>query len=140
MNFVEDYGYFGLFLFCLMAATIIPVSSEGAVAGALLLEMKSIPVLIWASLGNILGTVINYFIGLLVGQKWLDKKINKSTQKAYEIAHKYGWWSLLLSWLPIIGDPITIVAGVLRWNFLLFSIIVFTLRIARYYALIYFFV
>ncbi len=137
MNFVEEYGYLGLFLFCLMAATIIPVSSEGAVAGALLLKMNSVSVLIWASLGNILGTVINYFFGIWIGQKWLEKKINKSTKKAYEIARNYGWWSLFLSWLPFIGDPITIAAGVLRWNFILFSVIVFSLRIVRYYVLIY---
>ena len=137
MNFIEDYGYLGLFLFCLMAATIVPVSSEGAVAGALVLKMKALPVLIWASLGNILGTVINYFFGIWIGQKWLEKKINKSTKRAYEIAHKYGWWSLFLSWLPFIGDPVTIVAGVLRWNFLVFALIVFTLRVLRYYALIY---
>ena len=119
------------------AATIIPVSSEGAVAGALLLEMKSLPVLLWASLGNILGTVINYFFGTWIGKKWLEKKINKSSKRVYKIAVKYGWWSLFLSWLPFIGDPVTIVAGVLRWNFIVFSIIVFTLRILRYYALIY---
>lgn len=140
MNFIEDYGFWGLFFFCFMAATIIPVSSEGAVAGALLLNMKPLPVLIWASVGNILGTVLNYFFGAWIGQKWLQKKLNKSSKRAYGIAQKYGWWSLLLSWLPIIGDPITIAAGVLRWNFLLFSLIVFSLRIFRYCALIYFFV
>ncbi len=137
MNFIEEYGYWGLLLFCLLAATIVPISSEGAVAGALALKMKALPVLIWASVGNILGTVVNYFFGIWIGQKWVEKKITKSTKKAYEIAHKYGWWSLLLSWLPIIGDPITIAAGVLRWNFFLFSVIVFSLRILRYYALIY---
>jgi membrane protein YqaA with SNARE-associated domain len=137
MNFIEEYGYWGLLLFCLLAATIIPISSEGAVAGALALKMKALPVLVWASVGNILGTVVNYFFGIWIGQKWVEKKITKSTKKAYEIAHKYGWWSLLLSWLPIIGDPITIAAGVLRWNFVLFSVIVFSLRILRYYALIY---
>ena len=137
MNFIEEYGYWGLLLFCLLAATIVPISSEGAVAGALALKMKALPVLVWASVGNILGTVVNYFFGIWIGQKWVEKKIAKSTKKAYEIAHKYGWWSLLLSWLPIIGDPITIAAGVLRWNFVLFSVIVFSLRILRYYALIY---
>jgi membrane protein YqaA with SNARE-associated domain len=137
MNFIEEYGYWGLLLFCLLAATIVPISSEGAVAGALALKMKALPVLVWASVGNILGTVVNYFFGIWIGQKWVEKKIAKSTKKAYEIAHNYGWWSLLLSWLPIIGDPITIAAGVLRWNFVLFSVIVFSLRILRYYALIY---
>ncbi len=137
MSFIEEYGFLGLFLFCLMAATIIPISSEGVVAGAIMLKMNSFNVLFWASLGNILGIIVNYFFGLWIGRKWLETKITTSRQKAYDIAHNYGWWSLLLSWLPIIGDPITIVAGVLRWNFLVFSIIVFSLRILRYYVLVF---
>ena len=138
MDWIENYGYAGLFLFSLVAATIIPVSSESAVAGAALIHMKPVPLLFWATLGNCTGTVINYLLGVWVGKKWLTEKLNKSNQKAYKLTQKYGWWSLWLSWLPFIGDPITIIAGVLRWNFLTFSLIVFSLRFIRYYLIVYF--
>lgn len=137
MDWVEQYGYAGLFLFSLLAATIIPVSSESALAGAILLKMEPMAVLFWATIGNCGGTLINYFLGKWIGVKWLDKKVSRSQQHAYNLAKKYGWWSLLLSWLPIIGDPITIVAGILRWNFINFMLIVFPLRFIRYYIIVY---
>jgi len=135
MNSVEEYGYIGLFLFCLLAATIVPVSSEGAIAGAFLLKMQPLPVLFWASLGNVLGTLINYYLGVWIGRKWIDQNSKAALQRAYKLAREYGWWALALSWLPVIGDPITIVAGVLRWNVGLFVLVVFPLRILRYYLI-----
>ena len=135
MNFVEEYGYIGLFLFCLLAATIVPVSSEGAITGAFLLKMQPVPVLFWASLGNVLGTLINYYLGVWIGRKWIDQNSKSALQRAYKLAREYGWWALALSWLPVIGDPITIVAGVLRWNVWLFIGVVFPLRILRYYLI-----
>ncbi len=132
MNYIEDYGYAGLFLFCLLAATIIPISSEGAVAGAFLLKMKPLPILFWAALGNSLGTVINYFMGVWIGHKWLEKNKSNTVQRAYDLSRRYGIWALGLSWLPFIGDPITIIAGISRVNFGLFALIVFSLRTLRY--------
>jgi membrane protein YqaA with SNARE-associated domain len=139
MTFVEEYGYLGLFLFCMLAATIVPVSSEGVVAGSLLLKLKPFPVLFWATFGNCSGTLLNYFLGWWLGQKWLERKQNRISNRAYILAHKYGWPTLFLSWLPFIGDPLTIIAGILRWNFVVFVIIVFSLRFLRYYLILYLF-
>lgn len=136
MSFVEEYGLIGLFLFSLLAATIIPVSSESAVLGALYLEMSPESVLLWASLGNILGTIVNYAIGTWIGLKWLKAARSASAKKAIALTQKYGWLSLFLSWAPFIGDPVTIIAGVMRWNIWLFAAIVFSLRIFRYYLII----
>jgi len=139
MQFIEEYGYSGLFLFCLLAATIIPVSSEGVVAGSLLLGLKAVPVLFWATLGNWCGTLINYFMGKWLGKKWLERKQNRINTHSYNLVQRYGWPVLFLSWLPFIGDPITIIAGVLRWNFTVFVVIVFSLRFLRYYLILYLF-
>ena len=136
MNWVEEYGYAGLFLFCFLAATIIPISSESAVIGALFTDLDTPMILFWATIGNCLGTLVNYFLGYWIGEKWLDKKMNKSTQRSYNLSKNYGWPALLLSWLPIIGDPITIIGGVLRWNIIVFISIVFSLRFLRYYLII----
>jgi len=136
MNWVEEYGYFGLFLFCLLAATIIPISSESALIGAIFSNLDISYILLWATIGNCLGTLINYFLGIFIGEKWIYKKTHRSTKRAIHIAKKYGWPALFLSWLPVIGDPITIVAGVFRWNVIVFVTIVFSLRFLRYYLIV----
>jgi membrane protein YqaA with SNARE-associated domain len=135
MTFVEEYGYLGLFLFCLLAATIIPISSESALIGAILSDLDIPAVLFWATLGNCLGTLINYFLGIFIGNKWLIKNARLNT-KAIRISKKYGWPALFLTWLPVIGDPITIIAGILRWNAVMFVSIVFSLRFLRYYLIV----
>jgi len=136
MNWIEEYGYLGLFLFSLLAATIIPISSESALIGAILNGLDISFILLWATAGNCLGTLINYFLGIIIGEKWINKKTQKSRQRAVYLSKKYGWPALLLSWLPVIGDPITIIAGVLRWNFILFVSVVFSLRFLRYYLIV----
>jgi membrane protein YqaA with SNARE-associated domain len=136
MTWIDDYGYLGLFFFCLLAATIIPVSSESALVTALLNDLNPNYILLWATFGNCLGTVINYLIGLFIGEKWIRRQNKRSTMRAIAISEKYGWPALFLSWLPVIGDPITIFAGVFRWNAILFIVIVFSLRFLRYYLIV----
>ena len=136
MNWVEEYGYLGLFLFCLLAATIIPVSSESAFVAAILGKLNISYTLFWATLGNCLGTLINYFAGIFIGKNWLKRTNKKSIARVIHLSHTYGWPTLFLSWMPVIGDPITIAAGVFRWNALVFMVIVFSLRFIRYYLIV----
>jgi len=92
--------------------------------------------LFFASFGNILAIVFNYFLGFLLYEKThLNLQKSKFGTKALDYGHKYGYYALFLSWLPVIGDPITLVAGLLRLNFLYFLIISGFLRFLRYYVL-----
>ncbi|MEL6751554.1 MAG: YqaA family protein, partial [Pseudomonadota bacterium] len=91
-----------------------------------------------ASVGNVLGSVLNYVLGRLsdkiVGKRW-SKRDDGKLARARAFYRKYGRWSLLLSWVPIIGDPITVVAGILReplWSFLL---LVTVAKVGRYLVL-----
>ena len=98
--------------------------------------MPIITALIFASLGNILAIILNYFLGYVVYEKTHAKlQNNKVGNKALEYGKKYGYYALFLSWLPVIGDPITLVAGLLRLNFFYFLIISGSLRFLRYYIL-----
>ena len=92
--------------------------------------------LFFASSGNILAIILNYYLGYFLYTK-SKKKLLKSKvgRNAYVLGHKYGYFALLLSWLPIIGDPITIVAGVVRLKFVWFVMIAGILRVLRYYFL-----
>jgi len=131
--------YITLFAVAFLSATLLPLGSE-----ALLLydisEGYSL-FLLWcfASIGNTLGSVLNYWLGLK-GELYLEKKGYLSAEKmgkAKSTFDQYGGWTLLLSWAPVIGDPLTFIAGVLKYNFKGFVLIVFAAKATRYAVIIF---
>lgn len=129
-------AYGGLFLIAFLAATILPAQSEIGLAGLILSGDYSIALLIAvASLGNTLGAVVNWVFGCGIerfrDRKWFPAK-PQQLDKAVGWYHRYGRWSLLLSWMPFIGDPLTLAAGVLREPFWSFFAIVAFAKTARY--------
>lgn len=127
---------FFLFITAFLAATILPFSSEVAFVAAIKNDMPIYTALFFASSGNILAIIFNYWLGFLLYEKIKTKLLSsKIGNKAYKLGHKWGYGALLLSWLPIIGDPLTLVAGLVRLKFVWFVIIAGILRIARYYFL-----
>lgn len=135
---MDNIGPFGLFVSAFLAATILPFSSEAALVTAYELGMDAKEALLYASLGNCLAVTLNFFLGrlLYVGMK-KRIKTSKNGRRALLLSHKYGYYSLLLSPLPIIGDPITIAAGLIRLNIFWFALITFSLRIFRYWFILY---
>ena len=133
--------YLSLFTVSFLVATIIPFGSEMYFATLLALDnYNSLLLLIAASTGNILGSVFNWICGYyatyFIQKKWFP--INKNQiNKATNFFLKYGKWSLLFAWVPFIGDPLTFVAGTLRYSFLPFLLLVSVGKIARY-LVIYF--
>jgi membrane protein YqaA with SNARE-associated domain len=131
--------YITLFFSSLISATLFPMGSEALLIYDIL-EGYNIYLLIFiATLGNSLGSCINYFFGLK-GEEYLEQKkfiSTKSLDRAKRFFDKYGAWSLLLSWVPIIGDPITLIAGVLKYNFKYFLVLVTFAKFARYAVISY---
>jgi len=125
-----------LFLSAFLAATILPFSSEVAFIAAISNDMPLINALFFASSGNILAIVVNFWFGYWLYEK-SKKKLESSNVGRWSLAkgEKYGYVMLLFTWLPIVGDPLTIVAGVLRINFFVFVIVAALLRFGRYYFL-----
>lgn len=119
-------SYGGLFLAALGAATLLPMQSEAVLAGMLLSGAYTpLGLVAVATLGNVLGSVVNWALGRGVERfrhkRWfpVSERRLEQTQRAYL---RFGYWSLFLSWVPIIGDPLTVVAGALReplWRFIL---------------------
>jgi membrane protein YqaA with SNARE-associated domain len=132
-------AYFGLFLSALGAATLLPLQSEGVLV-ALLLSQAYAPwaLLAVASAGNVLGSVINWLLGRYLEhfrqRRWFPVSAAR-LQQAQHWYTRYGRWSLLLSWVPIIGDPLTLVAGVMRERLWVFLLIVGLAKTARYAVL-----
>ena len=127
---------FLLFVAAFGAATLLPLQSEAVLFG-LLWDGNYTPfvLIVVASIGNILGSCVNWWLGLKIeyykNKKWFPVAEDKML-KAQKIYQKYGFWSLLLSWVPIIGDPITLIAGLLKENFMRFLFIVSLAKIGRY--------
>ena len=134
--------YLSLFIVSFMVATIVPFGSEIYFASLLAMDNNnSLLLLIAASTGNILGSVFNwicgYYAAYFIQKKWFPINQNQ-INKATNFFLKYGKWSLLLAWVPFIGDPLTFVAGTLRYSFLPFLILVSIGKTTRYFV-IYFF-
>ena len=122
----ELTSYIGLFVAALGAATLLPMQSEAVLVGMLLSDRYVVSTLLAvATVGNVLGSALNWLLGRSVERfrhkRWFPVSESK-LEKAQQSYLRYGRWSLLLSWVPIIGDPLTVVAGVMReplWSFLL---------------------
>ncbi|MFT4961115.1 MAG: membrane protein YqaA with SNARE-associated domain [Paracoccaceae bacterium] len=111
-------AYIGLFVSALIAATILPMQSEAVLVGLLIAGDHPVAnLLVVATVGNVLGSVINWYLGrfLLHFQHrcWFPAS-DRQLARAEIWYRKYGRWSLLGSWLPIVGDPLTVVAGLMR--------------------------
>ncbi|MGK0247312.1 MAG: membrane protein YqaA with SNARE-associated domain [Oleispira sp.] len=127
----------GLFFSALIAATLFPMGSEVVLIA--LLEQGHTIGLLWliATFGNVLGSCINYVIGYWARGYITHKYQNaRSWQQGQKLYNRYGVWSLLLAWLPIVGDPITLVAGLAKTDFKLFVLLVTIGKGARYAVLI----
>tara|TARA_B110000259_G_scaffold120738_1_gene137131 strand:+ start:133 stop:549 length:417 start_codon:yes stop_codon:yes gene_type:complete len=133
--------YLSLFVISFLAATILPFSSELTLAGLVATSSyDNSLLLIIASLGNVLGSVVNWILGFysrdLSTKKWFPFK-DEQIEKSSKWFNKFGRWSLLFAWVPIIGDPLTLVAGLLRVKFIEFIILVTIGKVSRYIVIFY---
>ena len=133
--------YLSLFAISFLAATILPFSSEITLAGLIATSnYDNLLLLIVASLGNILGSVVNWALGFysrkLSKKKWFPFK-DEQIERSSKWFNKFGRWSLLFAWVPIIGDPLTLVAGLLRVKFIEFLILVTIGKVSRYLVIFY---
>jgi membrane protein YqaA with SNARE-associated domain len=138
MGILIEYGYICLFVASFLAATILPLSSEFLLSILLLNNSDPYYTIIVATVGNVLGSVANYGLGCwgsyLLLRKWL-RYSQEDILLAKQRFGKYGTFSLVFAWVPIIGDPLTVAAGLLKINFILFLTLVTVGKLARYIVL-----
>ena len=133
--------YLSLFAISFLAATILPFSSEFTLAGLIATSnYDNLLLLVVASFGNILGSVVNWVLGFysrnFTTKKWFPFK-DKQIENSSKWFSKFGKWSLLFSWVPVIGDPLTLAAGLLRVKFIEFVILVTIGKFSRYFLIYY---
>ena len=133
--------YLSLFGISCLAATILPFSSELTLAGLISTSnYDNLLLLVFASFGNVLGSVFNWGLGFyarnLTIKKWFPFK-ETQIERSSKWFSKFGKWSLLFAWVPFVGDPLTFVAGLLRVRFLDFIILVAIGKVSRYLIIFY---
>ncbi len=131
----------GVFLSAFMAATILPFSSEAVLAAFYAAGGgEAVPLWAVATFGNVLGAVVNWALGRYLlhwqGRRWFPFS-KQQLNRAEAWFSRYGVWSLLLAWVPLIGDPITFAAGILRLNLWLFLVLVTIGKAGRYAAVLW---
>lgn len=136
---IEGALYFGLFVSAFVSATLFPGQSEAVLAGLVLAGHTSWLLLIAASVGNILGSLVNWLLGRGIERfghrRWFPASPAR-LERAQRWYAKCGRWSLLMSWAPVIGDPLTLVAGVMREPLPVFLALVSIAKVVRYLVVI----
>ncbi len=138
-DLVFQSGYLGLFIISFLAATLVPLGSEIFVTIMVLSGYNAWFIFAVATTGNVLGAAINYYVGKLGTNFILSNYIQvdfKKRQKAEKVYQKWGSPILFFSWTPIVGDPLTLVAGGFNLNFYIFIFWVTLGKAFRYFFVI----
>ncbi len=130
-----DISQTGLFVSAFLSATLLPMGSEAVLATLLVRGGSPVTLVLVATIANVLGSLVNYAMGYWANQGWLARQKPGIMASAERRFRRYGRWSLLFSWVPIIGDPLTLIAGVLRVNLLWFLLLVTLGKALRYIVL-----
>lgn len=135
MEYFVEMGYLGLFLASFLAATILPLSSELVLSALILSDLPTLTLVFIATVGNVLGSIVNYLLGYWAKTGVIERYLKvseKTLASAQKRFLKYGLLSLCFSWVPIIGDPLTLVAGLMRVPISWFLLLVTTGKLLRY--------
>lgn len=135
--FVAAHGAWGLVVAAFVGATLVPISSEVAVVAALAFGMPPVEAFVAASFGNALGAGVTYGTGRLFAERTHARLVRGRTgRRALEWAERHGAWALLGSWLPVVGDPLCLAAGLVGVRAGPFLLVGIGTRVVRYAVLI----
>lgn len=135
MEYFAGFGHVGLFIAAFLAATVLPLSSEIVLSALLLNGLSPVTLVITATTGNVLGSLTNYGLGFWANRVVIKKWSGMSEDdfaRAEQRFVKYGIISLFFAWVPVVGDPLTVIAGVLRVRLRWFLILVTAGKLLRY--------
>lgn len=136
LDFLQAYGYLGLFIASFLAATILPFSSDVVFIALLGAGLNWIPCLILASLGNWLGGMTNYYLGKLGKLEWIEKYLKIKPEKIYKMQHwiegKGGEVMAFFTWVPLVGDVMAVALGYMRADKTKVAIYMLIGKTARY--------
>lgn len=134
-EYLTSNGYPALFLLSFLASTLLPLGSEWLLVALLVKGFTPLPLVMVASVGNFLGACTSYALGIY-GSRFIEEKIfrmdGRDRERAERSFARFGSWSLLFTWLPVVGDPLCLVAGAMRVHFASFALLVMAGKMMRY--------
>ena len=119
IDFLINYGYWGMLIAAFLAGSILPFSSEAVMLGLLAAGLQPVPLVIYGTIGNVAGSMFNYVIGRMGRLDWIEHYLHvkkKSLDKAERFMAGHGAWIGFFVFIPVFGDAITIVLGLMRAN------------------------
>ena len=140
IDFLINWGYWGMLAAAFLAGSFFPFSSEAVMAGLQAAGLEPLPLVIYGSIGNVLGSMFNYGVGRMGKMEWIEKYLHvkkKSLDKAERFMAGRGAWMGFFAFLPLLGSAITIVLGLTRANIVISVISITIGKVLRYVLLVY---
>jgi membrane protein YqaA with SNARE-associated domain len=140
IHFLTQYGYWGMFLAAFLAGSVFPFSSEAVILALMATGLDPWQLMIYGTIGNVLGSVVNYAIGRMGKMEWIEKYLHvkkKDLDRAHRFLAGHGAWMGFFAFLPVLGSAITIALGLMRSNVIITFIAITIGKIFRYVILIY---
>ena len=138
LDFLSQYGYWGMLIAAFLAGSFVPFSSEAVMTALVVVGLNEWLLLIYSTLGNTLGGMFNYGVGLLGSDTWIYRLFHlrqDRLERAKKQIRRHGAWMGLLAWLPFLGSVITIALGLLRVSLWRSALTVTLGKVARYILL-----
>ena len=140
IQFLTQYGYWGMLIAAFLAGSFFPFSSEAVMIGLMATGLDPWILMIYGTIGNVLGSIVNYSIGRMGKMEWIEKYLHVKEQdlaKAQKFMRGQGAWMGFFAFLPVLGSAITIALGLMRSNIIITFIAITIGKIFRYIILIY---
>lgn len=140
LEFLTGYGYWGMLIAAFLAGSVFPFSSETVMVALLSTGLDSWQLIIYGTIGNVLGSVFNYFVGRMGKVEWIEKYLKikkKNMDRAQRFMEGRGAWMGFFAFLPIIGSAITVTLGFMRANMFISFLSITIGKFLRYWLLIY---
>ena len=140
ISFLTQYGYWGMLMAAFLAGSFFPFSSEAVLVGLMATGLDPWVLMIYGTIGNVLGSMFNYGVGRMCKLEWIEKYLHvkeKDLAKAQRFMAGRGAWMGFFAFLPVLGSAIAIALGLMRANVIITFIAVTAGKIFRYIILIY---
>ncbi|MBR5477982.1 MAG: DedA family protein [Bacteroidaceae bacterium] len=135
IDFLKDYGYWGMALLSFLSGSIIPIASEALLVVLLGVGLNAMWLIVVATVGNTLGGITCFMLGYLTDKQTVKRVFrisDKKMERADSLIQRYGYWAAVLSFMPIIGEAILVALGIMRVDKYKVAIVMAIGKFARY--------
>lgn len=140
LSFLVDWGYWGMLVAAFLAGSFLPFNSEAVMVGLQAAGLDPLPLVVYGTIGNALGSLFNYGVGRMGKVEWIERYLHvrkESLDKARRFVGEKGAWMGFFCFIPLLGSAIAILLGLMKANFALCSLTITLGKLARYLVIVY---